>query len=120
MKLYIPEFEVTTTLVAETATVNNFNFRLVMFFHSQPLLNERSQHVLFHEWNIEQEQIKKGTAMSNSTEQERARTGRVQVGNLPQQEKEIDDKDAESIKGGGGLSGGVLPPDEGNPQKNRN
>jgi hypothetical protein len=33
---------------------------------------------------------------------------RVQVSNLPQQEKELKDKEAENVKGGGGLAGGVL------------
>ena len=47
--------------------------------------------------------------MSNTTEQEpEAKTGRVQVGNLPQQEKELKDQEAEDIKGGGGLGGGVF------------
>ena len=34
--------------------------------------------------------------------------GRVAVGNLPQQETELKDREAESIKGGGGVPGGVL------------
>jgi hypothetical protein len=34
--------------------------------------------------------------------------GRVGVGNLPQQEKELKDRDAENIKGGGGVPGGVV------------
>lgn len=47
--------------------------------------------------------------MSNSTGQKpEAKTNRVQVGNLPQQEKELKDRDAENVKGGGGLSGGVV------------
>lgn len=33
---------------------------------------------------------------------------RVQVGNLPQQDKELREREAENIRGGGGLSGGVL------------
>ena len=79
------------------------------------------KHVSFHKRNIEQEQIEKGTAMNNSTEQKpEAKSSRVQVTNLPQQEKELRDKDAEKVKGGGGLSGGVLPPGDGSPQKNQN
>lgn len=35
-------------------------------------------------------------------------TGRVQVGTLPQKDKELKEKEAESVKGGGGLSGGVI------------
>ena len=47
--------------------------------------------------------------MSNSTQQNTAeKTNRVQVGNLPQQEKELKDQEAENIKGGGGINGGVL------------
>ena len=47
--------------------------------------------------------------MSNSTGQKpEAKTNRVQVGNLPQQEKELTDQEAENVKGGGGLSGGVV------------
>ena len=47
--------------------------------------------------------------MSNSTEQKpEAKTSRVQVGNLPQHEKELKDQEAENVKGGGGLSGGVV------------
>ena len=48
--------------------------------------------------------------------------GRVQVGNLPQKERELKGQDAENIKGGGGLSGGVIQPPGGEeiPQRNRN
>lgn len=44
--------------------------------------------------------------MSNSEQKHEA--GRVQVGNLPQQEKELKKQEAEDVKGGGGLSGGVI------------
>jgi hypothetical protein len=45
--------------------------------------------------------------MSNSAEQKtEAKTGRVQVRNLPQQEKELKDQEAENVKGGG--SGGAF------------
>ena len=48
--------------------------------------------------------------MSNTTElKPEAKTNRVQVDNLPQQEKELNDQEAENIKGGGGLPGGVVP-----------
>ena len=60
--------------------------------------------------------------MSNTKEQKpEAKTSRVQVDNIPQQEKELNDKDAENIKGGG-LAGGVFPSHIGEeiPQKNRN
>jgi len=41
--------------------------------------------------------------MNDSTEQEQeAKKGRIQVGNLPQQEKELKDQEAENVKGGGG------------------
>ena len=47
--------------------------------------------------------------MSNSTGQKpESKTGRVQVGSLPQQDKELKDQEAENVKGGGGVSGGVL------------
>ena len=47
--------------------------------------------------------------MSNSTEQKQEATrGRIQVGNLPQQEKELNAEEAEKIQGGGGLPGGVV------------
>lgn len=46
--------------------------------------------------------------MSNTTEQKQeATTGRIQVGNLPPQEKELKAEEAEKVQGGGGLSGGV-------------
>jgi len=39
--------------------------------------------------------------MSNSTEQKtEPKTNRVQVGNLPEQEKELKDQEAEKVKGG--------------------
>ena len=39
--------------------------------------------------------------MSNSTQQKtESKTSRVQVGNLPQQEKELKDQEAEKVKGG--------------------
>ena len=47
--------------------------------------------------------------MSNSSGQKsEAKTSRVQVDNLPQQAKELKDHEAEKIKGGGGLPGGVV------------
>ena len=46
--------------------------------------------------------------MSNTTEPKPAETSRVQVGNLPQQEKELKEQEAEKVKGGGGCGGGVL------------
>ena len=60
--------------------------------------------------------------MRNSTGQKpEAKTSRVQVGNLPQQEKELKDQEAENVKGGGGLSGGVVAHiGEEIPQKNQN
>jgi hypothetical protein len=48
--------------------------------------------------------------MNNSTGQKsEARTSRIQVGNLPQQQRELKDQEAEEVKGGGGSPGGVLP-----------
>jgi hypothetical protein len=66
--------------------------------------------------------VRKEKIMSNSTEQKpEAKTSRVQVGNLPQQEKELKDQEAENVKGGGGLSGGVVAHiGEEIPQKNQN
>jgi hypothetical protein len=60
--------------------------------------------------------------MSNSTQQNtEAKVSRVQVDNLPQQEKELKDQEAENVKGGGGLSGGVVCHiGEEIPQKNQN
>ena len=47
--------------------------------------------------------------MSNSSGQKpEAKTSRVQVGNLQQQEKELKDREAENVKGGGGVPGGVV------------
>jgi hypothetical protein len=47
--------------------------------------------------------------MSNSTGQKpEAKTNRVQVGNLPQQEKELKDREAAQVEGGGGAAGGVV------------
>ena len=34
--------------------------------------------------------------------------GRVEVGNLPKQQKELNEKETADIKGGGGSGGGVL------------
>lgn len=34
--------------------------------------------------------------------------GRVSVGNLSQPEKELKEREAQNVKGGGGLSGGVV------------
>ena len=50
------------------------------------------------------------------------KTSRVEIGNLPQEEKELKNNEAENIKGGGGLSGGVIQPPGGEeiPQRNRN
>jgi hypothetical protein len=49
------------------------------------------------------------TIMSRPKEQKpEDKKGRTQVGNLPQQEKELKEREAEKIKGGGGLSGGVV------------
>ena len=60
--------------------------------------------------------------MSSKNMKSEANTNRVQVGNLPQQEKELKDQEAEKVKGGGGLSGGVIQPPGGEeiPQRNRN
>jgi hypothetical protein len=46
--------------------------------------------------------------MRNSTHDTEAKTNRVQVGKLAPQEKELKDQEAENIKGGGGVSGGVV------------
>jgi len=47
--------------------------------------------------------------MSKQTEQKSSNeTARVKVGKLAQQEKELKNTDAENIRGGGGVSGGVL------------
>ena len=58
---------------------------------------------------------------SSTTTKPAAKQNRVQVDNLPQEEKELKNQEAEKVKGGGGLSGGVLPPGGGEiPQRNRN
>jgi len=47
--------------------------------------------------------------MSQSKEQgTRANEGRVKVGKLPRQEKELEDREAEKIKGQGAGGGGVI------------
>ncbi len=47
--------------------------------------------------------------MSKAKEQKpEDKKGRVLVDNLPQQEKELKEREAANIKGGGGLSGGVV------------
>ena len=61
--------------------------------------------------------------MSSSTTKKRAaKQNRVQVDNLPQQEKELKDQEAENVKGGGGVPGGVVANHIGEeiPQKNQN
>ena len=61
--------------------------------------------------------------MSSSTTKKRAaKQNRVQVDNLRQQEKELNDREAENVKGGGGLPGGVVANHIGEeiPQKNQN
>ena len=47
--------------------------------------------------------------MSRAEIKTEANKARVQVRNLPKQEKELKDGEAENIKGGGGLAGGVVP-----------
>jgi len=47
--------------------------------------------------------------MSAKAQKQAAKTGRIQVGKLPQQEKKLKKQEAENIKGGGGLPGGVVP-----------
>lgn len=47
--------------------------------------------------------------MSNSTDRKtEAKTSRVEVSNLPAQEKQLKDEEAANVKGGGGLGGGVF------------
>jgi hypothetical protein len=62
--------------------------------------------------------------MSNSTQHDtEAKTNRVQVANLPQQEKELKDRESENVKGGGGAAGGIVGSrqiGEEIPQKNQN
>jgi hypothetical protein len=49
------------------------------------------------------------TIMSTPKEQKREdKKDRARVGNLPQQEKELKEREAENIKGGGGAAGGVV------------
>ena len=59
---------------------------------------------------------------SSNTTKPAAKQNRVQVGNLPQQERELKDQEAENVKGGGGVPGGVVSNHIGEeiPQKNRN
>ena len=61
--------------------------------------------------------------MSNSTGQKpEEKTSRVQGGNLPQQERELKEQEAENVKGGGGVPGGVVANHIGEeiPQRNQN
>jgi len=44
---------------------------------------------------------------------------RVQVGNLKQQERELKNREAESVKGGGGAAGGIVIRSEVNRATNR-
>jgi len=47
--------------------------------------------------------------MGNSTEQKpETKTSSVQIGNLPQQEKELKVQEAKNLKGGAGVSGSAL------------
>ena len=47
--------------------------------------------------------------MSKAKEQKSEdKPSRVRVGNLPDRERELTKREAENIKGGGGLSGGVV------------
>lgn len=47
--------------------------------------------------------------MSNTRDQEAEEsTQRVRLESLPSAEKELSEKEAENVKGGGGLSGGVV------------
>ena len=60
--------------------------------------------------------------MSNSTDvKSQSKTSRVQVANLPQNDKELKNQEAADVKGGGGLSGGVINNHIGEeiPQRNR-
>ena len=59
---------------------------------------------------------------SSNTTKPAAKQNRVQVGNLPQKERDLKDQEAEKVTGGGGMPGGVLPSHIGEeiPQKNRN
>jgi hypothetical protein len=69
-------------------------------------------YVLEGRFSREKARVKKGKTMSNSTQQKtESKTSRVQVGNLPQQEKELKDQEAEKVKGGGGArcSGEEIP-----------
>ena len=64
----------------------------------------------------------KGKHMNNTTERKpEAKTSRVQVGNLRQKETELKDQQAEKVRGGGGLAGGVIASHVGEeiPQKNQ-
>jgi len=59
--------------------------------------------------------------MSNSTVKN-PDTSHVQISDLPSQEKELKDQEAEKVKGGGGRPGGVIAYHVGEeiPQKNQN
>ena len=45
--------------------------------------------------------------MSTPKERTEDKKARVQVSNLPQQDKQLKDNEAENVKGGGGPAGGV-------------
>jgi len=62
-----------------------------------------------HKTEIIKTSEERKTIMSKPKEQKpEDNKGRVRVGNLPQQEEELKEREAENIKGGGGLSGGVV------------
>ena len=46
--------------------------------------------------------------MQKQEKQKSAKNGRVKVKNLAQQDKELKNRDAENVRGGGGVSGGVI------------
>lgn len=45
---------------------------------------------------------------SSTTTKPAVKQNRMQVGNLPQKERDLKDQEAENVKGGGGSPGGVL------------
>jgi hypothetical protein len=80
-----------------------------MFFVRSPLHGEGEKTYSVSKTEHEQVKNKEGKKMSNTSElKPETKSARVEIGNLPQQEKELKEKEPESVKGGGGSPGGVI------------
>ena len=59
-------------------------------------------------WDHDFETLKGKTMSEAKNQQTKSDASRVKVGPLPQQEKKLEEREAENVKGSGGPSGGVL------------